>query len=139
MLYPCDEIVSRCFIFSFLATLWHMEFLDEGPDPSLSHSCWILNPLCQAMDWTNLALLRHHRSRCTTVGTPSLLLLPEIWNLRIETWMAHLCLLGPLSWWTCAHVYLRHRIASLFSFLRSTFLIHTTALNFISLKEMALD
>ena len=33
--------------------------------------CWILNPLCQAGDWTCVpALQRCHRSHCTTPGTP---------------------------------------------------------------------
>ena len=58
------------FIFFFLATLQHMEFLGQGPRSRLQlqfmPQLWkyqILNPLCQAGDWTCvLALQRCHWS-----------------------------------------------------------------------------
>ena len=61
---------------SFLATLWHMEFLGPGselqlwPKPQLwQHQ--ILNPLCYVGDWTCVSQLPgHHQSCYAIVGTP---------------------------------------------------------------------
>ena len=75
------------FCFSFLATLWHMEFPGQGSAPShtwdLHHTCsyvGILNPLCQTGDWTCVpALLRQCWSCCATAGYPKPFL-PNHWG-----------------------------------------------------------
>ena len=61
-----------------VATLWHMEFLGQGSDPSRSwnlyHSCGNVrssNPLCLAGDQTCVLVLQRSRwSCCATVETP---------------------------------------------------------------------
>ena len=59
--------VLFCFaLFSFLATLRHMEFAGQGSDPS--HSCDLWG---QEVKPYVLALQRRHRSHCATAGTPS--------------------------------------------------------------------
>ena len=65
------------FFFFFFATLSAYEV----PGPGIRsetllqftlqlQQCWILNPLCQAWDWTCVSMqLRHCWSHCTTAGT----------------------------------------------------------------------
>ena len=62
------------FLFCFLVVPWHIEFPDQGSDPSCSCNlchCWILHPLGWARDRTCIpALQRHCQSHCATAGTP---------------------------------------------------------------------
>ena len=67
------------YFFSFLAALWHMEFLGQGSNLSWScdlyHSCGNARSLTHCagpgIEPMSLLLQRHHRSHCATVGTPN--------------------------------------------------------------------
>ena len=84
----CEEITKENDIFcrygqgwnffSFLATLWHMEFLGQASD----HCLWqhgLLNPPCLVSDLACIPTLlqKHHQSHCTTAGTSRLELLKD--------------------------------------------------------------
>ena len=56
--------------FYYLAAPWHMEFPGPGIRSELQLPHWILNPLCQAGDWTCVPELQTCcQTHCTTAGT----------------------------------------------------------------------
>lgn len=103
---PCDLfsillIVSfaeqkfNFFFFSFLAALWHVEFLDQGSNLSSSFDlcCSCSNArsfklLCQTGDQScGLVLQRCRRPSCGIAETPQILNFNEIHHISFPSWV----------------------------------------------------
>ena len=90
----CTAVLTSVFVcffsFSFLAAPWHMEFLGQGPDVSLScnlccgcRNAGFFDQLYWARDRTYILVLKRcHQSHCASAGIPPVFYICHILKLQ---------------------------------------------------------